>query len=147
MLHTLRLCHRFGQGRFTDLPVELVKIIEGYAVEPVCRKASKDLEVTSRCFRRQCSLLDHADRLELMKIYNGWMGKDILWLGESSEPSDAELLNLVSEVAMCGYSPYLEELDEGSEHEMKRIERPLAVDVSFSQSNRSLFKEHFDLDT
>lgn len=30
MLHTLRLCHRFGRGRFTDFPVELIKMIEGY---------------------------------------------------------------------------------------------------------------------
>jgi hypothetical protein len=146
MLHTLRLCHRFGQGRFTDFPVELVKMIEGYAVEPVRKKVSKDLEVASRCFRRQCSLLDHADRRELMKIYIGWVGKDMLRPGQSSEPSDAELLDLVEEVAMCGYSPYLEELDEEPEHEENRDLWPSTVEEIFSKSNRSLFKERFGLD-
>jgi hypothetical protein len=112
--------------------MELVKMIEGYAVEPVRRKVAEDLSVASRCFRRKCSLLGHADRDELSKTYKGWVGKEVLRPGKPRKPSDDELLDLVPEVAMCGYSPYLEALDEGFEHERKRIEWPFTVDEIFS---------------
>ena len=69
------MCHHFGRGRFTDFPVELLKMIGGYAVDPVRREVAKELEATSR----------------------------------------------VSDVAICGDSPYLEELDESPEHEKNRI--------------------------
>lgn len=46
-LHTLRLSNRFGHGHFHDFPVELVKIIEGYLVEPVREKVADELEAAS----------------------------------------------------------------------------------------------------
>jgi hypothetical protein len=146
MLHTLRLCHRFGHGRFAKFPVELVKMIEAHAVEPVRREVTKELDAASRCFKRTCSLLDHADRGELMKIYNRWVDKDMLLPGESNRPSDSELLDLVEEVAMRRQSPYLEELKEEPEHEVNRAMWPLTVEKIFSETTRSLFKDRFDLD-
>jgi len=121
-------------------------MIEGYAVDPVRREVAKELEAASRCFRRECSLLDHADRGKLMEIYNGWVDRDMFSPAKSSKPSDEELLDRLLDVAICRDSPYLEELDESPKHEKNRIEWPLTVGEIFSESNRTLFRERFGLD-
>lgn len=115
-------------------------MIEGFAVEPVRKKVDKDLNIASQCFRRQCPLLSRADRERLKKTYNEWANKGMLWQEKSDNPSDGELLDALGEVAGSPYSAHL------YDHDANRDQWPLTVYEIFSESNRSLFRDRFNLD-
>ncbi|GAB7327907.1 hypothetical protein MBLNU13_g11690t2 [Cladosporium sp. NU13] len=128
-LQALRLCHRFGQGRFKDFPLELVKMIEGYVIEPVREKVAKDLEVASRCFKDECSILDRASRADLLWFYNKWVDETNTRHQEYfHDPTDAELMECLE--TGVGYDPPdLQDLDEET-----------AVDICRQPSTKELAK-------
>jgi hypothetical protein len=112
-LHTLRLCHRFGHGRFKDFPVELIKMIEGHVTSPVREKLAERSAVASRCFKNDCSLLDHADRELLMDLYRE--GIDSFQLDHYPlTPTDEQLMRVLGDY----YQPYARNgIDEEDAHQ------------------------------
>lgn len=72
---TLRLCNRFGTGNdchIKRLPVELVKLIEEYVVEPEREKAFSTWSQQHKCYEEQCTVYDHYSetREELHQRYH-----------------------------------------------------------------------------
>jgi len=146
-LHALRLCHRFGHGRFKDLPIELVKMIEGYVVEPVRKKVAKDLEAASRCFRNACSILDHASRADLLWFYNKWVDETVERHPEYyDDPTDAELEECLTTGVRHYDPPDLQDLHEEAAHDRNRKKWPSLMEQIFSERNRWMFQQRFGLD-
>lgn len=154
-IRTLRLCHRFGHGRFKYIPVELVKTIEGYVVQPMRKEVAKDLERASRCFKKTCSVVDHEDRDVLIQVCDDWRRDLNIFIGiphdsdgidVPSNPSDAELLKDLKDIAAINDTPELHDVDETVNHEAKRSEWPDAINKIFSEKNRSMFRDRFGLD-
>lgn len=145
-LQALRLCHRFGDGRFKDFPVELVKMIEGYVVEPLREKLAKDLEVASRCFKNECSILDHASRADLLWFYEKWVYESNTRHPEYfQDPTDAESVECLE--TGIGYDPPdLHGLNEEAAHERNREKWPRLMGQIFSERNRWMFRKRFGLD-
>jgi hypothetical protein len=141
-LHTLRLCNRFGHGRFHDFPVELIKMVEGYVAKPVRERVATNLAVASRCFKNDCSLIDHADREMPLDLYRE--GVEAFELDYySRKPNDKQLLRVVREY----YEPLAHTgIDEEEAHHRKRVLWPETVGRIFSPTNRAMFSKKFGLD-
>jgi hypothetical protein len=168
-LHTLRLCNRFGHGRFKDFPVELVKMIEGHVASSVREKLAERSVVASRCFRNDCSLIDHADRETLTDLYR--KGVESLQPDDYSPPrtpNDEQLMDLyrddvesfrrddhtdtpndeqLTRTLMSYYKPFARTgIDEHEVHQLNRIAWPTTIGGIFSKANREMFLTNFGLD-
>jgi hypothetical protein len=141
-LHTLRLCNRFGHGRFKDFPVELVKMIEGHVASSVREKLAERPVVASRCFRNDCSLIDHADRETLMDLYRDDV-ESFRRDDHTDTPNDEQLIRTL----MSYYKPFARTgIDEHEVHQLNRIAWPTTIGGIFSKANREMFLTKFGLD-
>lgn len=147
-LHALRLCNRFGHGSFSDCPVELIQMIEGFIIKEVHEEVTKELEVASRCFKNKCSIVDHADRSRLLKLY----AKCATFLPRDFEdfpddPNDEQLVQVLKDNFWYTFSsPVLEDYEEEEAHQTNRFNWPKLVGGIFSQSNRREYQKRFGLD-
>ena len=142
-LHALRLCNRFGHGRFSDFPVELVQMIEGFIIKEVHEEVTKELKVASRCFKNKCSILDHTDRSTLLEIYaecaTTFLPRDFVYFPD--DPDDEQLVDALEDSyeALGGH-------EEVEAHQTNRSNWAELVGGIFSQSNRREFQKCFGLD-
>jgi len=97
-INVLRLCNRFGHGRFSDFPVELVHTIEESFVEQVHGRVTEELAVASRCFKNKCSILDHADRGRLLKMDATYATSSCRWMDFPDDPNDEQLVEALEEI-------------------------------------------------
>jgi hypothetical protein len=141
-LHTLRLCNRFGHGRFKDFPVELVKMIEGHVASSVREKLAERATVASRCFRNDCSLIDHADKEMLMDLYRE--GVEAFNLEHYPRtPNDSQLMRVLRDY----YQPYPNTgIDEEEAHQHNRDSWLTTIGRIFSEASRAMFLTKFGLD-
>lgn len=74
VVHTLRLCNRFGTGsecHVNKLPIELVGTIEGFILEPARQEPLRTSSKLLRCWKSEChEIRDHFDQEELYKMYH-----------------------------------------------------------------------------
>jgi len=115
-------------------------MIEGYIIAPVRRKAAEDLDDASKCFRNDCSLLNHVDRDETVQKYYQCVENGEIRDEEtcSDEPDDADLLEVAE-----GTISYEEEEEA---HQENRADWPLIIGRIFSANNREMFQRRFGLD-
>lgn len=124
-------------------------MIEGFFVKQVRGNVTEELAVASRCFKNECSILDHADRSTLLEIYaeratNPHLSRS----GDFPDnPSDEQLVEGL-ERGQDDYSltPALEYYEEEEAHQENRSKWPELVGEIFSQSNRQAFQRRFGLD-
>lgn len=127
--------------------MELIKMIEGYVVEPVRKKVARDLEVASRCFRTECSIVDHASRADLLWFYNKWVDETVMRHPEYyDDPTDEELVECLTSGVRYYEPPDLRDLHEKAAHERNRKNWPLRLEQIFSEHNRWMFQKRFGLD-
>jgi hypothetical protein len=127
--------------------VELVRMIEGYLVAPLRAKATEELVAASRCFKNECSMLDHVDRDTLLEIYDDWViGTDTRHPEYFDNPDDKQLVSVLRHGHRKYPPPELEYLEEEETHEANRHRWPRAMKDAFSESNRSMFQKRFGLD-
>jgi hypothetical protein len=145
-VNTLRLCNRFGHGRFTDFPVELIKMIEGYLIKPIREKVAQDLAAASRCFENDCSLIDHVDRETLLDMYHQTLDEFHMTHPPRElprKPNDEQLICLRREYYEMGFEAATEEY---TAHHRKRALWPTISENIFSKANQAMFLERFGLD-
>lgn len=147
-INVLRLCNRFGHGRFSDFPVELVHTIEESFVEQVHGRVTEELAVASRCFKNKCSILDHADRGRLLKMDATYATSSCRWMDFPDDPNDEQLVEALEEIHDddCFVGQKLEWHEEEEAHQWNRSDWPQLIEGIFSKSNRRAFQRRFGLD-
>ena len=124
-------------------------MIEGYIIKEVREEATKELEVASRCFKNECSILDHADRSRLLKLYakcaTTFFPRDFEDFPD--DPNDEQLVQALDYSYRYPFSsPLLEYHEEEEALQTNRFNWPKLVGGIFSQSNRREFQKRFGLD-
>jgi hypothetical protein len=105
-LEMMHWCLRFGQGRYKNLPVELVRMIAPYVSKPLRERVAQKLAVASCCFKNECSIFDHADRTRLLQMYHFCMAEMSLRThGPYSlkDPTDAKLKSAFENRSFSNY--------------------------------------------
>jgi len=143
-LEMMHWCLRFGQGQYKNLPLELVRMIVPYVVKPVRERAAQELAVASRCFKNECSVLDHADRQTLLQTYKVYMRgidpehREVYSL---QNPTDADLKRAFEK--MEDFSKYI---DEKVGHHKNRVAWLRRMEEAFDPDHRAMFQRQFGLD-
>lgn len=124
-------------------------MIERFIIKEVHEEVTKELEVASRCFENECSIIDHADRSTLLEMY---AKRVTTFLPRDSEdfpddPDDEQLVQVLED----GYGdpfprPVLEYHEEEQAHRTNRFNWLELVRGLFTQSNRRTFQKRFGLD-
>lgn len=116
-------------------------MIEGYIVEPVRKKLAEDLAGDSRCFKNDCSLLDHVDRDTLVEMYHE-RAEFMEMRRYDDEPDDEELLYVMD----GDFESFEDARDQEEVHQENRLRWPATIRRIFSKTNREMFSNRFGLD-
>ena len=124
-------------------------MIEGFFIKQVHEEVTRKLEAASRCFKNECSILDHADHSTLLERYAECATTLFLRGSEDfpDDPNDEQLIQAFE--YFHGYyfmTPVLEHWEEEEAHQTNRSNWPELVEGIFSQNNRQAFQERFGLD-
>lgn len=145
-LKALRLCHRFGSGRFTDLPTELLDQIEGFVTGPVIDKYLEDWTKASRCFEGSCRIHDHVQRDDLIMLYRSHEEEIGLVLDSDENCEDLDIYDFDNMDFLTMAHHWLDRLKmfvgSRSTTPISRIGKT----KSCISSPRGLFDKHFGLD-
>jgi hypothetical protein len=129
--------------------VELVLVIEEFFIEQVRERVAEELEIASRCFKNECSVLDHADRSTLLEAYAECATIPFLRCSMDfpEKPNDEQLVQVLEESnRYYSMTPVLEYHEEEEAHQTNRSNWPELIGGIFSTSNRRAFQTRFGLD-